>query len=202
MWTTAAAAGTPPFYDYLLSGVGALTGASLATFVAARVVHNHTQRSKGFDTVFTFNSRYQELIETRDRERPSYRADEVHAHAWWRQYFDLLQNEFYWYGNGLIPADVFSFWIRWQVRAYDDHPDSLLKVRGMAYRTAWKWWSSRSMIQRTEFASLMNGVFDTVKVSLDGEARYDDRMICEFVARYAPKRGGWNALKRAPLEPH
>ncbi len=181
----------------ILSGTGALLGALIVTFVTARVVHQHTRRSKGFDAVIAFNKRYQDLLDGRSEDLGK-STDRKNNYTWWRHYFDLLQNEFFWSVNGLIPTDIFKFWVKWQVRAYHGHQDTSLIVRNVTYKRAWEWWSKRELIKDTTFVQIMKCAFEMIE-DVDGKVTYHDDKIDTLVDRVIPRRRSWNALKGIPL---
>jgi hypothetical protein len=155
------------FLDFLeksSAGLWGLVGTLIATFVAWRVVHNYTRESKRVETTLALSRRYQELFSERHNLNKLYKAqreptadtpkwpvlDDFDARNWYRQYFDLLLNEYRFYKRGIIDKADFVQWMRWARSSYNS--DDFLTC-GMTYKDGWEWWCNapnRSDIMRRE----------------------------------------------------
>jgi len=181
---------------YRHPGLGPFFGAILAAVVAAAfgffIVHQHARRLKQSEATLEFSKRFQTLLEQQHRLNAKFYCeeesgklkcpspapsakDELDAWNLFRQFFDLMLNEFSYFQAGVIHADVFADWMLWRwydwdpARARRDgdvtpRPGGLdipsLEICGASYRTGWAWWIQRPVVTDTSFVNFMNALHD------------------------------------------
>jgi len=135
-----------PFWTLM----GATLGAGISAGVTVFVVHSYNKSTKSVEATLALSNRFQELFAERHRLNKIYRTqdnwtkkrdklDEADARDWYRQYFDLLLNEYRFYKRGLIDRKDFVQWMRWERKAFNNETHT---VCGMTCAEGWQWWSS------------------------------------------------------------
>lgn len=140
----------PTILSLLAPGLGAFVGGLMVALTTAGVVHRYTKISNGVETTLNLSKRYQELFTARlvlnkkfeaqknvaETIKEADRLGKLDAQDWYRQYFDLLLNEYRFYQKRIVDRRDFVQWMRWARDAYSLN----YLVCGVSYREGWHWW--------------------------------------------------------------
>jgi hypothetical protein len=170
-------------------GLGPFAGAIIATLIAAGfgffIGHLYSRRLKETEVIHDLSRRFQSLLEIQHRlnvnffcdpsgqlrpelPKPSPR-DENDAWNLFRNFFELVHNEFNYFQDGVLREDTFVEWMLWRWYDWDPSRNPLAKAPrpgglnitgldtcGITYHRAWTWWTDRPVIGKTRFARFIN----------------------------------------------
>lgn len=196
----------------LFPGLGPFLGPIISAILAAGsaffIGHLYTRRVKQSEAILEFSKRFQSLLESRHKLNVRFycnestgllsepipvpsQKDEWEAWNLFRQFFDLMSNEFNYFQDNVIHEGVFSEWMLWRWYDWDparspasaQSPPGGLDIPGLetcsiSYQKGWNWWVDRPVIGNTRFVNFMNEL----------HAACDESAARKVVTDWSPRR--------------
>ena len=175
------------------SGLGAFFGATTASGMAFYLARYYTRKREKAEATFKFTEQFQKLAEAQhklnirfcydhkakhcDSNGEKTRTDKYSVEAWslFRQYFNLLAQEFHFFRKGLVDRDTMIEWMKWRWYGWNpkrvprrfasnpmlwDGAKNGSEICGVPFKEGWDWWKNRPVADEYEFTKFLNQIHD------------------------------------------
>ena len=152
--------------------LGGLFSGAIGGFSAIWISKKRTLKHKRAEATIDFNQKYQSLKDVQCQLNQAYSlavskvprpdGEIVHlqemAARWWEQYFDLMQNEYFFFREGMLDRNRYIQWMRWRYFEYREQGPGPHATCNVGYRLGWRQFKSNPALWGDPFVTFFDRV--------------------------------------------